>query len=461
MDFLYETKNIWEGADEETKANIQNFSQGYKAYLTRCVNERICVQEAERLAVAAGFVNIKEKSGLQAGDKIYAINRKKNILLATVGSLGSLQGVNLIASHIDVPRLDLKPVPLFEEDGLSYFKTHYYGGIKKYQWTTIPLALCGVVATKDGIVDISIGLDPEDPVFTISDLLPHLAQEQMQKKASEFVEGEKLNILIGSIPADCEKSKLKQAVMNILNAKYGITEEDFISSEIEVVPAFPAKDIGLDKSMVGGYGQDDRVCAYTSLQAALEIHAPMRTAVTILVDKEEIGSMGNTGIQSQFYQSILSEILQLENGNYSDLDLRRCLSASCCLSADVAAAYDPAYPGVYEKKNTPFLGGGIVVTKYTGSRGKSGSSDAGAEFAGFVRSLLNEKHIAWQTGELGKVDAGGGGTVAQFIANSNVDVIDCGVALLSMHSPFEISSKADVYMAYRAYKAFLGSHPQY
>lgn len=455
-DLTYKTKNVWEAVSEEVMASIKGFNDEYKLFLNLGKTERLCVRESVRLAQLVGFKAIEKVSSLKAGDTVYMINRNKNIMLIKIGQEPIEKGINLIASHIDVPRLDLKPVPVFEEGDMVFLKTHYYGGIKKYQWTSIPLAIYGTVVKSDGsIIDVSIGNNENDAVFTVTDLLPHLASEQMQKKLSEAITGEQLNLLAGSIPGKEEKDKIKSNILMLLNEKYGILEEDFISAELEAFPAFGARDVGIDRSLIGSFGQDDRVCAFTSLKAILDSAPCKKTAVCLLVDKEEIGSMGNTGMKSRFFEDALAEVMLLTNEGFSELSLRRCLSNSKCLSADVSAAYDPAYSSVYEKMNTPFLNKGVVITKYTGSRGKSGSSDASAEFTGYVRRLFNDNNVIWQTGELGKVDAGGGGTVAQFIANLNVDVIDCGVALLSMHSPFEIASKADIYMAYKGYKAFL------
>lgn len=452
-ELAYEPKNIWENADDATKKEIMAYAKGYKAFLNSGVTERKCAQNAQKMAEEAGFEPLEKKAKLCAGDKVYMMNRNKNLILARIGSQPVADGVNIVAAHIDVPRLDLKPVPFFEETEMAYLKTHYYGGIKKYQWTAMPLGLCGVVSTKQGEVEIDLG-DEEELCFCISDLLPHLAGDQMKKTLSEAIEGEKLNLIIGSIPGDAEKYKVKQTVLEILNEKYGICEEDFISAELEAYPAFKARDVGLDRSMVGGFGQDDRVCGYTALTGLLNAEVQGRTAVCVLADKEEVGSMGNTGMKSMFFQNFLAEMLVRQCENYNDLMLRRCLSASICLSADVSAAYDPAYDYAYERRNTPFFNKGLVITKYTGSRGKGGSSDASAEFVGKVRRIFDENGVAWQTGELGKIDVGGGGTVAQYIANLNVDVVDCGVALLSMHSPFEVAAKADIYMAYKGYRAF-------
>ena len=457
----YKQKNIWEKVNDDFVAKSFDFSEEYKSFLNKAKTEREFVAEAEKAAVAAGFKAldrlIAANSKLKPGDKVYYINRKKSAVFAVIGSKPVADGVNILGAHIDAPRIDLKQNPLYEDTELAFFKTHYYGGLKKYQWLTIPLAIHGTVIKGDGTaVDIVIGENDDDPVFNITDLLPHLAREQMQKKMSEAVTGEGLNLLLGSIPYkdDKVKEKVKLNIMSILYKKYGIVEEDFQSAELEIVPAQKAKDVGFDKSMVGGYGQDDRVCAYPALKAVMDIGTPERTAVCLLTDKEEIGSMGNTGAQSNLLQDFLANIIALTDDNYSDLKLRSCLSQSKMLSADVNAAVDPNYDNVFEKRNATFLGHGIVLQKFTGSRGKYDASDASAEFVGEVRKLFNDNDIIWQSGELGKVDEGGGGTIAQYAANLVIDVLDCGIAVLSMHSPFEITSKVDIYTTYNAYKVF-------
>ncbi len=457
----YKQKNIWEKVNDDFVAKSFDFSEEYKSFLNKAKTEREFVAEAEKAAVAAGFKAldrlIAANSKLKPGDKVYYINRKKSAVFAVIGSKPVADGVNILGAHIDAPRIDLKQNPLYEDTELAFFKTHYYGGLKKYQWLTIPLAIHGTVIKGDGTaVDIVIGENDDDPVFNITDLLPHLAREQMQKKMSEAVTGEGLNLLLGSIPYkdDKVKEKVKLNIMSILYKKYGIVEEDFQSAELEIVPAQKAKDVGFDKSMVGGYGQDDRVCAYPALKAVMDIGTPERTAVCLLTDKEEIGSMGNTGAQSNLLQDFLANIIALTDDNYSDLKLRSCLSQSKMLSADVNAAVDPNYDNVFEKRNATFLGHGIVLQKFTGSRGKYDASDASAEFVGEVRKLFNDNDIIWQSGELGKVDEGGGGTIAQYAANLGIDVLDCGIAVLSMHSPFEITSKVDIYTTYNAYKVF-------
>ena len=458
---LYKRQNIWEKVDEEYIKKAFDFCKDYKSFLNTSKTEREFAANTEKLAVAAGFRKlddlISSNTRLKPGDKVYHINRKKSAVLAVVGNKPLSEGVNILGSHIDAPRLDLKQNPLYEDTQMAFFKTHYYGGIKKYQWLTIPLAIHGVVVKGDGTtVEIVVGEDEDDPVFSITDLLPHLAREQMQKKMSEAVTGEGLNLLLGSIPFNDEKvkEKVKLNILSILNKRYGIVEEDFQSAELEIVPAQKARDVGFDKSMIGGYGQDDRVCAYPALRALLDIDVPERTAVCLLTDKEEIGSMGNTGAQSNLLEDFLANVIALTEDPYSDLKVRSCLSRSKMLSADVNAAVDPNYESVYEKRNATYLGHGIVLQKYTGARGKYDASDASAEFVGEVRKLFNDNGIIWQTGELGKVDEGGGGTIAQYAANLGIDVLDCGIAVLSMHSPFEITSKIDIYMTYNAYKVF-------
>ena len=393
---------------------------------------------------------------LVPGDKVYYVNREKSVYAAIMGNKPVETGLNIIGSHIDSPRLDLKPNPLYEDNGFAYFKTHYYGGVKKYQWTAIPLSIHGVIVKANGEkVTINIGEDESDPIFTITDLLPHLAQEQMEKKLKDGIAGEDLNLLIGSIPIGDEKTteRIKLNVLKILNDKYGITEKDFVSSELELVPAFKARSLGFDRSMVAGYGQDDKICAYTSLRALLDTVTPAKTAVCIFADKEEIGSMGNTGMESHVFDTFISELLNKTNTNRPNL-LDKVFCNSKMLSADVDAGLDPIYASVSEKNNAAFLGMGVGLNKYTGARGKSGASDANAEFVAQIRNIFESNNIAYQVSELGKVDTGGGGTIAYILANKGVDVIDCGVPVLSMHAPYEVTSKFDVYEAYRAYAAF-------
>ncbi len=460
---FFKQQTIWETATEAEIKKSFDFSEEYKDFLDSSKTEREFIANAKKLADSIGFVPlddlIKKNAKVMPGTKVYYINRFKSAVFAVIGKSPIENGVNILGSHVDSPRIDLKQNPLYEDTGLAFFKTHYYGGIKKYQWLTIPLAIHGIVIKGDGTpVEIVIGEEEDDPIFNITDLLPHLAKEQMQKKMSEAVTGEGLNLLLGSIPYNDEKvkEKVKLNILNMLNKRYGIVEEDFQSAELEIVPAQKARDVGFDKSMVGGYGQDDRVCAYPALKAVLDIEIPERTAICLLTDKEEIGSMGNTGAQSNLLQDFLANLIALSTDNYSDLKVRSCLSKSKMLSADVNAAVDPNYESVYEKRNATYLGRGIVLQKYTGSRGKYDSSDASAEFIGEVRKLFNDNKIAWQTGELGKVDEGGGGTIAQYAANLGIDVLDCGIPVLSMHSPFEITSKVDIYTTYSAYKVFCG-----
>lgn len=440
-------------SDEEIK-NADKFCEGYKNFLNESKTEREAVRSAVSIAEKAGFVEFQKGKKYKAGDKVYLNNRGKALILAVIGKGNIGGGVNLLAAHIDSPRLDLKQDPVYEDAEMAFFKTHYYGGIKKYQWTSIPLSLHGVIVKKGGEkIEVNIGESPKDPVFVVTDLLPHLAQEQMKRPASNIIKGEELNILIGSRPfKDNEASELvKLNILNILFEKYGIVEEDFLCAELEAVPAFKACDVGFDRSLVGAYGQDDRVCAYTALMATTDLkEIPEKTVVTVLTDKEETGSDGNTGLQSSYLEYFIYDLAEIygENG-------RNVLSASKCLSADVNAGFDPTFPDVLEKKNCSYVGKGTALTKFTGARGKSDTSDASAEFVGYVRDIFDKNEIIWQTGELGKVDLGGGGTVAKYIANLNVDTIDLGVPVLSMHAPFEITSKNDVYMTYKAFYAFI------
>ena len=439
---------------------IFSFSDKYKSFISTCKTERECVKESIRLAESVGYRNlediIKNNETLKCGDKVYANNKDKNIALFVIGSEPIEKGLKILGAHIDSPRLDLKQNPLYEEGELALLDTHYYGGIKKYQWVTLPLALHGVVAKKDGtLIDICIGEDENDPVVGISDLLVHLAGEQMGKKADKVVEGEDLNVLVGSIPLkEDEKEAVKANILKILKEKYDFEEEDFLSAEIEIVPAGKARDYGLDRSMIMGYGHDDRVCAYTSLAAMLDIENVDKTCCTLLVDKEEVGSNGATGMHSKFFENIVAELIDRVEG-YNDLKLRRCLTNSKMLSSDVSAAFDPNYPSVMEKKNSAYFGHGIVFNKYTGARGKSGCNDANAEYMAELRSIMEKHDVSFQTAELGKVDAGGGGTIAYILANYNMEVIDSGVAVQNMHSPWEIVSKVDVYETMKGYRAFL------
>ena len=447
---------VWDVLGPGEKKKAFEFAEGYKAFLDSAKTEREAVRLIEAFAKKKGFKDITEADG---GRKFYKINRNKNIVLAVVGKRPVISGVNLIASHVDSPRLDLKQNPLYEEVDLAFLKTHYYGGIKKYQWLTRPLAIHGIVIKKDGNhLDLQIGESDHDPVFTIADLLPHLAgKTQADKKISEVFEGEKLNLIAGSIPLgnDEGKDRFKLGVLNLLYEKYGFTEEDFISAEIEAVPAEKARDIGFDRSMIGSYGQDDRICAYTSLEAIFDTQHPNKTAIALFFDKEEIGSEGSSGAKSNFLEDFMSDLLFISGQNADNRSLRKSLINSSCLSADVNAAMDPDFKDVHEAMNAAKLGFGICMTKFTGVGGKSGSSDASAEFVGKIRQIFNKNRIVWQTGELGKIDQGGGGTVAKFLAKFGMNVLDCGPAILSMHSPFEVSSKADVYMTYKGYKAFV------
>lgn len=444
-------KNGWDRVDTATEAAIDSYCQGYKTFLDRGKTERDCVTYTVELAQAAGFVPFERGMALKSGDKVYRVNRNRAITLAVVGSAPLDQGVSICAAHIDSPRLDLKPTPLYEDSELAFLKTHYYGGIRKYQWVTIPLELRGVVALKDGsLVDVRVGGQPGDPMFTVDDLLPHLAADQSKKPLGEAIPAESLNILVGSRPLkdDDGADRVKLAVMDLLNQKYGITEADFISAEIEAVPAFNAVDIGFDRSLIGAYGHDDRVCGYAALKALLDLGTPCRTAVCVLADKEEIGSEGVSGMQSAFFDTFVGDLCDSQN-----VPLKACLEKSFCLSADVTAAYDPNFAEVYEKNNSAMVNYGVGLCKYTGSRGKGGCSDAGAEAVAYVRRLLDDRNIVWQMAELGKADQGGGGTVACYMANRNIDTLDAGVPVLSMHAPFETVSKLDCYMTYAACKA--------
>lgn len=460
-----EKANAWMKYPEgEKRTPVFDFAEEYRRFLSDCKTERECTAFFEKKAKEAGYQlleeAIKEKKSLKPGDRVYVNQMGKSIAMFIIGKEPMEKGMNILGAHIDSPRLDLKQVPLYEDTEMAMFDTHYYGGVKKYQWVTLPLALHGVVAKKDGtVVNISIGDKENDPVFGVSDLLIHLAGDQLEKKAAKVIEGENLDILIGSIPAEVEdKEKVKETVkanvLNILLKEYDIEEEDFLSAEIEVVPAGAARDYGFDRSMIMGYGHDDRVCAYPSFRAMLEMETPDVTSVCLLVDKEEIGSVGATGMQSRFFENAVAEVMEL-CGQYSELALRRALSSSKVLSSDVSAAFDPNYPAVSEKKNSAYFGKGLVFNKYTGARGKSGSNDANAEYMAHLRAVLDKNEVAYQTSELGKVDQGGGGTIAYILANYGMQVIDSGVAVLNMHAPWEIISKVDLYEAFRGYVAFL------
>lgn len=460
-----ERENAWKKFQtKDEKDKVFAFAEDYRGFLSDCKTERECTAYFADKAKKAGYISLEEiidaNRRLKAGDKVYAVNKDKGIALFVIGSEDMEQGMNILGAHIDSPRLDLKQNPLYEDTDMVLLDTHYYGGVKKYQWVTLPLALHGVIAKKDGtVIPVNIGEKPEDPVFGVSDLLIHLAADQMEKKASKVIEGEDMDVLVGSLPLydekDEEKKELvKKNVLRILQEQYDIEEEDFLSAEIEVVPAGAARDYGFDRSMIMGYGHDDRVCAYPSFMAMLAVEAPKRTLACLLVDKEEIGSVGATGMQSRFFENTVAELVNA-CGDYSELKVRRALKNSKVLSSDVSAAFDPNYPSVMEKRNAAYFGRGLVFNKYTGSRGKSGSNDAGAEYVGSLRRIMDDAGVSYQTAELGKVDQGGGGTIAYILGNYDMQVIDSGVAVLNMHAPWEIISKVDLYEAYRGYIAFL------
>ena len=450
-------KNAWEKYEGKSLKDLMDFNEQYKDFLTFGKTERLCVEESLKIATEKGFKPLESAKSIKPGDKLYSINRNKNIVLYVIGKKDIEKGLNILGAHIDSPRTDLKQNPLYEKDGFALFDTHYYGGVKKYQWVTIPLSLHGVICKKDGTtVEVHIGDNENDPVFCITDLLIHLSGDQLTKTANKVIEGEDLDVTIGSIPLKGEdKDAVKKNILKILKETYDIEEEDFLSAEIEVVPSGKARDLGFDRSMVASYGQDDRICAYTSLRAIVDLdEIPERTSCCILVDKEEIGSVGATGAQSQYFVNTIATLLEL-SGKTSDFALRRTLTNSNMLSSDVSAGVDPLYSSVCEPKNSCYLGSGIVFNKYTGSRGKGGCNDAMPEFIAKLRKILDEANINYQTAELGKVDQGGGGTIAYILANLNMNVIDAGVGVLNMHAPMEITSKVDVYEAYKAYKVFL------
>lgn len=474
-----EKKNTWETYSNKQLKEVDAFADEYRSFLDEGKTERECVDLIVNMAEKAGYSELQEvmKEGrtLKEGDKVYAVCMNKSVVMFRIGRRPMTEGMNILGAHIDSPRLDVKQNPLYEDSGFAYLDTHYYGGVKKYQWVAIPLALHGVIVKKDGTtVEINIGESEEDPVFFVSDLLIHLASEQLEKKASKVIEGEALDIIIGNRPITIgkEKSKseknaddldgekkqaqdaVKKGILDILKKNYGVEEEDFLSAELEVVPAGKAREAGLDRSMILGYGQDDRVCAFSSLKAMLEVEDTDRTACCLLVDKEEIGSVGATGMKSRFFENTLAEVMNLA-GEYSELNVRRALAASCMLSSDVSSAYDPSYASSFDKKNVAYLGGGMVFNKFTGSRGKSGSNDANAEYLAHIRQIFEKDKINFQTAELGRVDLGGGGTIAYILALYGMNVIDSGVAVLNMHAPWEATSKADVYEAKRGYVAFL------
>ncbi len=491
-----ERKNAWETYDEKELKKLNRLCDDYREFISLAKTERECVDRIVNTIEADGYRELESltESGakLKAGDKVYSVWMNKSVCMFRIGKKPMAEGLNILGAHIDSPRMDVKQNPLYENGGFAYLDTHYYGGVKKYQWVTLPLALHGVIVKKDGTtVEINVGEDENDPVFFVSDLLIHLAQDQLEKKAAKVIEGEALDIIVGNKPltivggaaAGDAKSKaktaakgvsgsasktaskkeekespvkeaVKQGILDILKASYGVEEEDFLSAELEVVPAGAARDAGFDRSMVFGYGQDDRVCAYTSMKAMLDSPVCDRTTVCILVDKEEIGSVGATGMQSRFFENAVAEVMNL-NGEYSELNVRRCLSKSCMLSSDVSAAFDPTYESCFEKKNAAFFGKGMVFNKFTGARGKSGSNDANAEYIARLREILDKDGVAYQTAELGKVDVGGGGTIAYILALYGMNVIDSGVAVLNMHAPWEATSKADIYEAYKGYKTFV------
>ena len=465
-----EKKNAWDKNPSNKREEIFAFAEAYRSFISDCKTERECTAHLYAKAKGAGFADLDEliasSATLKAGDKVVANNMGKGLAMFILGSKDMEQGMNILGAHIDSPRLDLKQVPLYEDTEMAMLDTHYYGGVKKYQWVTLPLALHGVICKKDGTtVKVNIGEKPTDPVFGISDLLIHLSADQMEKKAAKVIEGEALDLLIGSIPAEESededdkkktKDRVKANILDILSKEYGIDEEDFLSAEIEVVPAGAARDYGFDRSMIMGYGHDDRVCAYPSYEAMFELGSVKRTAVCLLVDKEEIGSTGATGMTSFWFENTAAEVINA-CGDYSDLKVRRCLNNSRMLSSDVSAGFDPNYPSVLEKNNSSFLGKGLTFNKYTGSGGKSGSNDANAEYVALVRRIMDDANVTWQTAELGKVDAGGGGTIAYLMAKYGMDVIDSGVPVLSMHAPWEIISKADLYEALKGYIAFLNA----
>lgn len=462
-----EREVAWNHYSEEEKKKVFEFAEEYRKFISACKTERECVRTFVERAEAAGYLDIKkviaEEIKLESGARVYADNNGKALAMFIVGKKPMEEGMRILGAHVDSPRMDLKQNPFYEDTGLAMLDTHYYGGVKKYQWVTLPLALHGVVAKKDGsVVEVNIGDKPGDPVFGVSDLLIHLAGEQMEKKAAKVIEGENLDLLIGSIPLAGEekenaKDTVKENILGILKEEYGIEEEDFLSAEIEVVPAGEARDYGFDRSMIMGYGHDDRVCAYPSFEAMLaKNETPEYTSVCLLVDKEEIGSVGATGMQSRFFENMTAEVMAAA-GQYTELALRRALQNSHVLSSDVSAAFDPNYPSVMDKKNAAYFGKGMVFNKYTGSRGKSGSNDASAEYVGKLRAVMDDGNVFYQIAELGKVDQGGGGTIAYILANYGMQVIDSGVAVLNMHAPWEIISKADLYEAYKGYVAFLAS----
>ena len=455
-----ERKNAWNTYGKREISELEELNSNYIDFLSDCKTERECVKETVRQAREKGYKSLEEviEKGqpLKQGDKVYAVCMNKTVALFNIGKIPMEQGMNILGAHIDSPRMDIKQNPLYESNNMAYLDTHYYGGIKKYQWVTLPLAIHGVVVKKDGTkVEVNIGEKDTDPVFCVTDLLIHLAGQQMEKNAAKVIEGENLDILVGSIPLeDKEKDAVKEGIIGILKNTYEMEEEDFMSAELEVVPAGRAREMGFDRSMIMAYGQDDKVCAYTSLAAMLETDKIDKTACCLLVDKEEIGSVGATGMQSKFFENTVAELLNL-NGDYNELKLKRCLAHSRMLSSDVNAAFDPLYSDVFKNNSSSFLGSGVVFNKFTGSRGKSGSNDANAEYLAVLRNIMDNHNVHFQMSELGKVDAGGGGTIAYIMSLYGMEVIDCGVAVLNMHAPWEATSKADIYETYKCYKAFL------
>ena len=453
-------ENAWKKYGREELKELDSLCEDYREFLNKGKTERECVKEIVKAVKKAGYVDINdiidEKKKLKSGSKVYAVWMNKTVALFNIGTKDIEKGMNILGAHIDSPRMDVKQNPLYEKEGFAYLDTHYYGGIKKYQWVTLPLAIHGVVAKKNGdVVDINIGEDKNDPVFCVTDLLIHLAGNQMEKKASKVIEGEELDILFGSIPLkDTEKEAVKANVLELIKDKYGMKEEDFISAELEVVPAGKARDCGIDRSMILAYGQDDRVCAYTSLVAMIEADKVEKTTCCLLTDKEEIGSVGATGMQSHFFENTVAEIINALT-DYSELKLRRCLASSRMLSSDVSAGYDPTFASAFDKNNAAIFGEGMVFNKFTGARGKSGSNDANAEYLGAIRKILDDEKVCYQTAELGKVDIGGGGTIAYILSLYGMEVVDCGVAVLNMHAPWEVTSKADIYETKKGYVAFL------
>ncbi len=451
-------KNLWLKFSQDEEDQVFEFAKHYKNFMDENRTEREFIRGTVAELKAAGFKDITETDQLTTGDKVYAQNREGAVLAAIIGQEKLTEGLKIVGAHVDSPRIDLKPKPLFEEKEMAFFTTHYYGGVKKYQWVTLPLAIRGVVVKEDGTkLDISIGMDPEDPIFYITDLLPHFGKEQAKKKLSEAIDAAQLNSLVGTRPVadEDEKEPVKKALLNLIKSEHDLEEEDLISAELQLVPALLARDVGLDRTLLAAYGHDDRSCSYTALQALLDLEdTPEKTAIMLLVDREEVGSMGNTGMQSTFFENTIAKLLNLTESNYSDLDLRQALENSTALSGDVTQAFDPDYPESSSKHNTPYLNQGVVMTPYTGARGKGGSSEASAEFKAYIRGIWNKYNVTWQAAEMGAVDKGGGGTIAQFLANYNMDVLDCGPAVLSMHAPYEVLSKADLYMTKEAYRTY-------